>query len=296
MTTERVIAVIVSYKPDIAMLTRVLATIRPQVTSTIVVDNDHRPCFVPVAEDIHFVSLGNNLGIAKAQNEGIRLAEKLGATHVLLMDQDSLPEPDMVVWLLHALREKLDAACVGPRFIDNQHRKNISPFVRLSGLISRRIQSTPDDPIVIVDQLIASGSLIPVNVLHHVGYMREDMFIDFVDNEWCFRARKHGYNCYGVHDAVMFHHLGNRAIVFLGVVFTIHSSLRYYYRYRNAVLLFRESWICTRWKVACFIYLSTKVFIGTMLTSERFDNLTKIFWGIFDGLRGYSGPFPRKVK
>jgi hypothetical protein len=58
MTTERVIAVIVSYKPDLAMFAQVLATIRPQVTSTIVVDNDHRPCFIPVAEDIHFVSLG----------------------------------------------------------------------------------------------------------------------------------------------------------------------------------------------------------------------------------------------
>ena len=290
MTTERVMAVVVSYKPDIALFARVLALIGPQVAATIVVDNDHRPRFIPEAEDLHFVSLGGNLGIAKAQNEGIRLAEKLGATHVLLMDQDSLPEPNMVARLLHALREKPDAACVGPRFIDDQHGRDISPFVRVSGFLLKRIRSTPENPVVVVDQLIASGCLIPLDILVQVGGMREDLFIDFVDVEWCFRARRQGYNCYGVHDAVMHHRLGDRAIVFLGLVFTIHSPLRYYYRCRNAVLLFREKWICPKWKIACFIYFSTKLLLGTMLVDERFNNLKMISRGILDGLRGRSGP------
>ena len=40
-----------------------------------------------------------NLGVAAAQNQGIEWAKQQGATHVLLLDQDSLPHPDMVARL-----------------------------------------------------------------------------------------------------------------------------------------------------------------------------------------------------
>ncbi|MDR0529400.1 MAG: glycosyltransferase family 2 protein [Zoogloeaceae bacterium] len=291
---EQIAAIIVSYKPVLPQLARSIAALRPQVAEIIVVNNGNEPRFVPEEAGIHFLSLGENRGIAKAQNEGIELAEQLNASHVLLMDQDSIADDGMVVCLLAALKDKPDAACVGPRYMDDQHGLDITPFVRLSGILSKRIHSSPDDPVVEVDQLIASGSLIPMDIFQRVGKMREDLFIDYVDIEWCFRARNLGYRCYGVHDAVMRHSLGNRAIVLLGLVFTIHGPIRYYYRYRNAILLFREKWIRSSWKVACFIYISTKVLVGALLVKERFQNLKMIFRGVVDGLKGASGKIPER--
>ena len=60
-----------------------------------------------------------NEGIAVAQNVGIAVAKSLGASHVLFLDQDSVPEDGMVSCLYAAL-QKLEnggcrVACVGPR-------------------------------------------------------------------------------------------------------------------------------------------------------------------------------------
>ena len=49
---------------------------------------------------IEWIELGTNRGVGAAHNAGIARARALGATHVLLMDQDSVPEPDMVERLL----------------------------------------------------------------------------------------------------------------------------------------------------------------------------------------------------
>ncbi|MCV5831057.1 hypothetical protein OFN28_30780, partial [Escherichia coli] len=48
-----------------------------------------------------------------------------------------------------------------------------------------------------VDHLIASGSLIPVDVFEKIGGMDDSLFIDYVDVEWSLRARYQGLRCYG---------------------------------------------------------------------------------------------------
>jgi rhamnosyltransferase len=290
MTPERVAAIVVTYQPDLAQFERTLAALRPQVATTIVVDNGDQSRFVPDAPDIHFLSLGENYGIAKAQNEGIRLAETLNATHVLLMDQDSLPEPDMVAELLRALREKPDAACVGPRFIDDR-RREIKPFTKANGFLFRTVHSSPDNPVVKLDTLISSGSLIPMAVFPHVGLLREDLFIDFVDIEWCFRARKAGYACYGVHNAIMRHSMGERIVRFMGKDFMIHSPFRSYYQFRNLILICREREVSSSYKAAAVFNHATKVFLASLLLKDRFRHLKMIVHGIFDGLRGRGGSF-----
>jgi rhamnosyltransferase len=41
--------------------------------------------------------------------------------------------------------------------------------------------------------VITSGSFIPISIFNDVGFMREELFIDFVDIDWCLRARAKGY-------------------------------------------------------------------------------------------------------
>ncbi len=70
------------------------------------------------AERLHPIWLDDNQGIGVAQNRGIAHALALGATHVLLMDDDSLPAPDMVARLLAALATHPQAAAVGACHVD----------------------------------------------------------------------------------------------------------------------------------------------------------------------------------
>lgn len=296
MTTEvfRVVAVVVTYHPELARLQLQLSALFTQVDAIVIVDNasdfDLQPWAENLAEPaLRVIRLARNHGIALAQNIGIQWAREQQATHVLLMDQDSVPSDDMVSRLLAAIRISPDVAAVGPRYLDSRQDAP-SPFVRIRGLRFQRLAWDPGQPIVHVDCLIASGSLIPMKVLDQVGPMREDLFIDYVDTEWCLRARSMGLQSFGVCSASMTHSLGEAPFFFMGRSFPVHSPLRHYYQVRNAILLNREKWVPLNWKVAMAWHLLLKVGFYSLITAPRWEHLRMMALGLWHGLKGRAGP------
>ena len=122
METPRVVAVVVTYNPgDIATL---LASLSEQCAAVVVVDNgssnsEQVRASCEKARAI-YVGLGENCGIAAAQNIGIDWARERGASHVLLMDHDSMPAPDMVTLLLDGLRSDSELGAVGPLAVEDR--------------------------------------------------------------------------------------------------------------------------------------------------------------------------------
>lgn len=101
-------AVVVSYRSDPQRLARQFDRLLEQVSAIVWVDNASGDGLRALAsrwpaERLHAIWLGDNQGIGAAQNRGMERALALGASHVLLMDDDSLPAPDMVPRLLAAL-------------------------------------------------------------------------------------------------------------------------------------------------------------------------------------------------
>jgi rhamnosyltransferase len=78
--------------------------------------------------------------------------------------------------------------------------------------------------------------------------MREELFIDFVDIEWCLRARRHNYEIVAINKVRIDHHLGDYAVKFMGERYPIHSPLRMYYYFRNAIYLYRQRDLEFNWK------------------------------------------------
>jgi rhamnosyltransferase len=295
ISPPNIVAVVVTYQPDLQMLANVLAALTPQVTRIVVVDNGDQACFLPEGQGLVFLSLGGNRGIARAQNAGIALARRLGASHVLLMDQDSVAAPDMVDRLAEALAQLPGAACVGPRYTD-ERQQNPLPFVRLDGFCLRRIGCPSENAIVAVEHLIASGCLIPMSVLDWVGEMREDLFIEYVDTEWGLRARRHGFQSYGVCAATMTHRLGDAPIRCLGRCFPARSPLRHFYLIRNAVLLCREAWIPRRWQLANLSRTLVKFIVYSLFAKPRARHFWMMFLGLRDGLGGKTGEFHPSIR
>ena len=93
-----VTAVIVTYNPDLEILTNIFEVLDTQVDSVFVVDNcsSNQAQTGKLCIDVGYCPLSANLGLGKAHNLGIEYARKRGSSHVLLLDQDSLPDPDMV--------------------------------------------------------------------------------------------------------------------------------------------------------------------------------------------------------
>lgn len=298
----RVGAVIVTYFPDLAALRGLLQRVRPQVGFVVVVDNTPSAA-VDVSElaalGCAYVPLERNVGLAAAQNRGIECVRAAGCDHVLLLDQDSEPAPDMVERLLHALmrlaQQGARVAAVGPRWRD-RHGGGDTPFVRLGVGRMHNLPCTNDaGGVVECDTLVASGCLIPVPALDAIGPMDERLFIDQIDVEWGIRAQANGFSLYGVCDAVLHHGIGERMV---RVWFAprrrmpVHAPLRDYYLIRNIVAVFFLRSAPWRWRLLQAVRLPGLILVLVTQMPPRLQRLRLIARGLADALRGRLGPVP----
>ena len=84
MSEYKVFCIVVTYRPDAAHLQRVLASIARQTPYIFLVDNTLGPhTAIATPEGVQCIALGENLGIAAAQNIGIRQAIEQGSTEQL---------------------------------------------------------------------------------------------------------------------------------------------------------------------------------------------------------------------
>lgn len=300
MNDRLIVAIVVTYQPDLETLERLLGALVPQVASVVMVDNGSSIDLTGFSKQNNLtvaevLCMGENRGIAAAQNAGIQWARDRGAEFVLLMDQDSIPNPEMVSQLLVTydglVAKEIRVAAVGPRYRDNDNG-TLSPFVRVGFLGFKLLECLDGSSHVEADFLISSGALLPLSAIDAIGQMDESLFIDHVDTEWCFRAKAHGFRLFGVCDALMNHTLGERRqeIWFMRQrTISYHKPFRYYYIYRNSILLYRRKYMPWSWKLADMARcLNMTVFFG-LAADNRFDCLRMMGAGLIDGLKGVGG-------
>jgi len=309
---HNVCAIVVTYNPDVAALGSLLSAISQQVGSIVIVDNASPEPVVSwlrgqastadMPGGIRFIALEDNLGLGAAYNIGISMARNLGAAFVLLMDQDSIPKPGMVGKLKSArtvlVKRRKCVGVVGPRICYSEitDPSNVMPVSRFR---FRSIDSEDSNGVVRVASLISSGSLISIEALNQVGGMDEQLFIDHVDTEWCLRAQSKGFGVYGVSDAIMRHSLGERhSHIWCGRWRTVpfHQPFRYYYIFRNSVLLWRRPYIPNRWKRTNQLTLFKLLVYHGMIAPNRLANARMMWRGWRDGWRGVGGAMSESLQ
>ena len=293
-----VCAVVITYHPDLESLKTLLASLASQVMQIVIVDNGSSESLELFAAsqkhitNLVVLSLGENFGIGHAQNVGIEYAQNSCVDYVALFDQDSCPEPDMIQSLCVAASELQAAgtqlAAVAPCYKDTKGGV-LSTFVRVGLFGFKRTSLVQNSGPVEADFLISSGSLIPISTIFDIGGVDASLFIDHVDTEWCFRAKAKGYKLFGVPNAIMLHSLGDHRIRFWFLrwrTVPYHSPFRYYYMFRNSIILQRRSYMPLNWKVAdlgrC---LRAFVFFG-LFSSSRGACLKMMLRGLRDGIAG----------
>lgn len=296
-------AIIVTHHPDLTRLRALVHQLENTVAHVLVLDNSPPGVFcaallaAPKPQHISVHLLGRNTGIAYAQNRGIAMARNAGALHVLLLDQDSLPAPDMVFELLlawqHLCQEGAAPAALGPACVDLRTQKTaaICPPIQ-KGYVTRSL--LPGER-ALVNHVISSGSLISIDVLDKVGPMDEALFIDYVDIEWCLRARQAGYAVFTIEKARLFHHLGDKIIRFLGREIPMHGPLRHYYLIRNGVYLQKKQGVSGDWKKADRILILKRFVFYGVFSWPPGRHLRYMIYGFLDGLRGKMGPFSPRM-
>ena len=242
-------AVVILYNPSESLFEHI-SSYHKFVTDVIVVDNSENPNYnllLRLQKKFRIELIINcvNIGIAAALNKGIKKAITMGADWVITMDQDSFFEGEMLknyLLLFDNISDKKKIAALGPVYN----------------------KSSINNKILKVDSLITSGSLINADVFKRIGGYDEKLFIDEVDNDFCYRAQIEAFNLFQCTEICMNHSLGNRKEIV--TIFgqrhstTLHAPIRIYYIIRNS----------------CYMALKYKTKFPTAIKSTRKDVLVRL--------------------
>lgn len=278
----KISAVIVSYN-DYSALNRCIQSIHNQVDTIIVIDNSTiKDEFINEQNSIYIKNKGN-LGLSKALNKGIKEALKIQSDWVLLLDQDSIVAEDMIKNMLKSYKQtppKNNIAAIVPTIFDNNLNKYLPSLIYNKFSITKIFNPIKDE---FVDFQITSGSLIKKTVFENIGLMDEELFIDYIDFDFCFKARIHGYKILLSHTAILKHSLGeqNKRLFF---TFIEHNPTRVYYQIRNRLILMKRY----RKEFPFFIVsevrrMILKFFKIVLLESDKIKKLKSYCKGLFDG-------------
>ena len=293
-----VCAVVVTYHPDSAFPLR-LGSVCPQVGAIVIVDNGsaeaERNMLREAASDSKFDLIFNlqNLGLARALNIGIQRAAALGYSWVLLLDQDSRVEPDMVRILLGirtAFPDRERLAVVGSNYLDVTKRTNAAK--QTPGAIDHH---SPGDPWEEVEFVITSGSLLPLAAYFAIGPFREEFFIDYVDEDYCRRAKAMDYRVIRSRRHLMSHAIGSptrHKLFWMEKWTTNHSPDRRYYIARNNTVILREygKFRAGMWALKSLSRCLRQCRRIALHEPMKTRKIAAVMHGWWDGIRGNMGP------
>lgn len=218
--------VTILYNPDDRVYDNIRSYI-DQIDKLFIIDNseDENP---QVADNLShmnkivYVRYDRNLGIARALNIGAIMAKEEMFPYLLTMDQDSTATPGMVDSLL-ACFERSELQPIGI----------VSPF----HLIDVPVDQLSGQPFREVLTAWTSGNILNLSAYEEVGPFLDELFIDFVDHEYCLRLNMRGYKVIEVANAILIHKIGHdikRHVLFgKSLIVSNHNPTRRYYITRN---------------------------------------------------------------
>lgn len=184
------------------------------------------------------IETGSNLGFAEGNNVGIRAALEADADAVLLLNNDTVVDPELVSALVdaatahpkggvfsakifyHAEPNKLWYA--GAKWLAvKQHFQHIG--------IGEIDDGQSYEKVVETDYASGCALFIRTEVINKIGLMDPKFFLTYEETDWCYRVRAAGFKCLFVPTAKLWHKV---SASFGGV----ESPLQLYFYSRNVLL------------------------------------------------------------
>ena len=281
-------AVVVLYKPDVNVVSKLIESLVEQVDRVILVDNSpSQSQFLKLDDNVEYVFFGQNKGIASGHNYGLKALMARKFDYAVLFDQDSFVDEYYVRGMqeLFELSEQMDfdLAAIGPKISCNFTDNIIKPKFQRTAFDYDSLQGVP--------QIIASGMTIKVSALEKIGLKEDSLFIDGVDHEWCWRAKQKGFHVAQAKNIIMNHRLGDSRSKFLGLTYKVGSPIRLYYQFRNILILSRRGYVPTYWKVRCISLMPARLFLNAVMQRQRKARLRFMLLGLVDGIFKRVGPY-----
>ncbi len=222
----------------------------------------------------------NNFGVAHALNQAVNYAMRDNFNFLLTMDQDSSADSKLIECYKYFL-DSNDFSKIGilapvPSYIPETSKGNVRSVKEL-------------------DVAITSGCLLNLSVYEKSGPFKDDLFIDYVDFEYCLKIKKKGFKIIQISKAKIYHQLGKlekRNFIFKTIYVTHHSPERYYYRTRNRLYVAKKFILY----FPAFVFKDILIFVNELLKILFFEKkkslkIKMVLDGIMDFIKGKYGKF-----
>jgi len=186
----------------------------------IIVDNDPQDqCKAYVGNEfthIHWILNTENLGFAKANNQGVAMAR---GKYVLILNPDTVVSETNLQNVLNYAREKENFGAIGARMIDGtgkflpESKRNIpTPLVAFHKIFGKDksyyAHHLQESQIAEVEVLPGAFMLLKKSIYEEAGGFDEDYFMFGEDIDLCYRLRQRGYKNYYFGKSVVIHFKG----------------------------------------------------------------------------------------
>ncbi len=228
-----------------------------------------------------------NLGFAGGCNVGIRWALRSGAKYVLLLNNDTVVDPDFLNELVNFADNNVQIGIVGPKVYHYEQPYSIfnaggnvnfytgnTPFVGEGKSNGSRL-----DKIQEVDFVVGCALLIKEETIRRIGLLSEKYFAYYEETEWCTKAKKAGFKVVYVPKAKIWHKSEKKKT----------SELERYYLTRNRFLFMKRNSSSFQ-----FIVFNVFFFATNLILQMRYKLFLKprlfiaYLKGVHDGLGTYS--------
>ena len=261
-------AVMVTHQPP-EDVSQALASILPHFRQCLIIDNTPGGvpwCATVPQGPISIHRSGKNHGMGWALNKGMALAMQLGFAWVMLFDQDSALLQNPLPVFAEILADSPRADPMGPLGCNYVQSVNGSDFLEFprqhAGETYREVSS-----------VITSGCLLSRQAYTAIGPFREDLFIDQIDHEYCFRARSRGHRVLLCLTPLLRHAIGTpqaRRLPWKTLRLSNHPAWRKYAFNRNLVVIARQYFRQEpSWFLRMFLRKVPAAFVWTILFEEN---------------------------
>ena len=187
--------------------------------------------------EVEIVEAGRNLGYAGGNNLGIRYALERGADFVLVLNNDTTVDPMLLDELVTAAGRNPAAGCFGPWifYMDDPDRLWFTrtewdpAAAAFTARAKGRVAAELSHESTGTEYVCGAALFFRAEVARQIGLLDERFFLVYEEADWCFRARRAGFECVTVPSARVWHKIGTS----FG---SEASPLRTYFSTRNKLL------------------------------------------------------------
>lgn len=274
----RILAAVIIFNSDYDLLRENISKYIYDVEQTVVWDNSigqratlNRRWLNSNFPKAVYMTDGENVGIAKALNKVSCYADKNNFDVLLTMDDDSVFD-DFKSYHQRAVKEwETNGLSIISPTVNVSRRENLQNYV-------------------LIDDAITSGMLVPLTILKAVGGYEEKFFLEAIDVDLCYNARRHGYKVLADSSALLLQRYGKPVHVKLrghDMPYNDYAPSRLYAVFRNHIYL------CKRyhWPKSLLWKIFRQYFIGLVLRSallggnNSMDKFKAAFRGTADGIK-----------